>query len=317
MRYVGSPVAPSPTDYVGLINGCPTGAYEYDIGTIVSNDAGTTWTVGASPVITQGVAAWKTIYVKDPSLVWDGSQYACYYSAWNGSNHQVGRATCATLTGTWADYGSNPILGVPNDGSYRENGAIFPYVLYDATASPPWKMWVTGSKGVTPDYTIGFLDSADGLTWTDHGRVLDLGAGGSDDANGLIMGAAILDGSTWYIFYGAVPASGFYHGAYATCTDPATAGSYTKHGVMTGFSSTLTLGGKTWRSNQVRDVRKRGSQWLVAGDAWNASGFTEEACWLVTTSDLTAIPVPTDLMIPLGASWYANSAENPSIMAAP
>jgi len=303
-----------PLNYVGLINGAPTSAYAYVIGPISSADGGATWTAGAGAVISPG-PAYASIYVKDPSLVWDGSQFVCYYCGWNGSNFQIARATASAYDGTWTNYGSNPILGVPNDGSWRQSGGLFPFVIFNDADTPKWRMWVAGSNAGV--FTIGYLDSSDGLTWTDHGRVINVGSAGAFDDTWCLIPSAIKIGSTWSVFYtGYRSATGFMHAGYATCTDPADSGTYTKQGVLSGWSGNITAGGFTWRSNAIRQVMPRGGSYLVLSDMWNASGETEEACGLTTTTDLASIPVPSSLMIPLGSGWYANSAENATVMAA-
>jgi hypothetical protein len=307
-----------PLNYVGLINAAATNAYAYVIGGISSSDGGATWTAASGSCIGPSGAGWRSLYVKDPCPVNAGS-IKVYVHGWNGSNHQVGgfNATnwASVLAGTATEFIGNPILGVPNDGGWRENGAIFPYVVYDATLTPPWKMWVSGSHGVGGTFTIGFLDSTDGETWTDRGRVLNVGAGGSADEVGLEMGGVMLYGGTWYVYYGGIPASGFYHGCYATVPlgSEGTAGSYTKGGILSGWSGNVTVGGFTWRSNQPRQVFRRGGEIIALWDGWNASGFFEESCFVTYGSDPVTFPVPSSgLMIPLDdASWHSNSAENP------
>lgn len=302
-----------PLNYVGLINAAATSSYNYVIGPISSSDGGFTWTAGSGSNIGPG-PAYASVYVKDPCLVWDGSQFVCYYCGWNGSNFQVARATASAYDGSWTNYGSNPILGVPIDGSYRNSGALFPFV---PNGGPIQRMWVTGSNAGV--YTIGYLTSADnGLTWTDHGKVLDLGTTGQFDASGLVMGSALLVGSTWYIYYGGLNASNFYHGGYATVPvgSEATAGSYTKGGVLSGFSSTVAWGGFTWRSNMPRGVYQRGGQFIALWVGWNASGFFEEGAGVSVGTDPVTFPVPSGLMVPF-ASWHANSGENPIAIPAP
>lgn len=315
----GSFTVASPTNYAGLINAAATSAYVYTIGPISSSDGGVTWTAGGAATLTAG-SGWESTHVKDPSLVWDGSQFVCFYAGYNGSQYQIGRAVSATVTGSWTKYGSNPVIAVGAGGSFDAGGAFFPAVRYDVTASPPWQMWYAAIDG-SAVYTTGYADSTDGITWTKRGKVLDIGTAGDFDDTGMHVGAVYRDGSTYYIYYCGWNSDTFRHTAYATCTDPADSATYTKHGIVSGFGVRLSVGGWDWRSNVPRCVYQRGANYVFLLGLWNPGGVTgpptdtEEACAIVTSTSLTGPPIPTSLMISLGSGWDANSAENPSVLA--
>jgi hypothetical protein len=317
----GSSFVLPPNDYVGLINAAATSGYVYTIGPVSSSDGGLTWTAAGAATFSAG-SGWDGSHVKDPSVFWDGSQFVMYYAGYNGSAYQIGRATAATITGSWTRDAGNPLLALGGGGSIDAGGLSFPTVRYDATASPPWQMWYTAING-SAVYTVAYADSTDGITWTKRGRVINVGAGGQFDDTGMHLGAVYLDGSTYYVYYGGWNSDGFRHSAYATCTDPASSGTYTKQGQLSGYGGLISLGGWDWRSNVPRCVVKRGSEYRFFIDFWNpgaASGpptDTEEACAVTTATSLTSVPLPSGLAIPLGSGWYANSAENPSVIVAP
>lgn len=319
----GSVVVPNRTNLLGLINGASSSAYIYALGPIASTDGGATWTTGSSALISAG-SGWESSFVKDPCIVNDGTQFACYYAGNNGSSFQVGRATApysssASWNGaTWTKYGSNPILGLPGSG-WRGSGALFPFVLYDATDSPTWRMWCAGvdGSGVT---TIGYLSSSDGLTWTDHGQVLNVGSAGDQDETACVTPCAMKVGSTWYVYYAGYKSStGFQKPMVATCTDPSNSATYTKLGVLSGFSGQFDVGGWHWRSLYVRYVYPYANGYRALFSIFNPGGTsggptdTEEGAFVVDGTDPVTFNAPTALMIPLDdGSWKANSAENPT-----
>lgn len=300
------------TNLDGLINAAATAGSPnpYTIGPFSSTDGGATYTAGVAATITAG-SGWESIYVKDPSVIaLPGGGYRCYYCGWDGSNFQLGRADASTISGTWTKYGSNPIIGVPNDGSYRASGANFPVGRYDASLAAPYQLWITGSNvGV---FTIGFLDSSDGVTWTDHGRVINISGSGWMSSH-VFLGAVQKVGSTYYVLFGGRDSSNITRSGYATCTDPADVGTYSAATQYANLNSNLTIGGYTWQSNQPRMIARRGSTYVVGLSVWNPTpSDPHEGAVIVTTTDLTTLPVPgSSLMIPF-SSWHANSAENPS-----
>lgn len=313
-----------PTDYVGLINAASSAAYAYTIGAITSTDGAATFTPGSGALISAGSGGqWDDVHVKDPSLVWDGAQFVCYYSGFDGSAYRIGRATCATLTGSWTKYGSNPVLDLGGGGAFDEDGLSFPAVLYEpADTGAEWKMWYCGfpngaTAGNPQGQLVGYATSSDGLSWTKHGAVLAAGGSGAFDEWGTSMGAVLKIDATYHLLYGGWNTSLKMHSGHASCTDPL--GTYTKHGTIAGYTGNLAVGGWTWQSNVPRAVIPRESgTYRVGISTWNPTPVdTEEGCVMVSASDLTTWASPSGLMIGLGSGWYANSAENPSIIVAP
>lgn len=311
-----------PHEYVALFNGATIGMADYKIGQMRSTDGGVTWTVlPANPIITNNVA-WKSSYVIDPEILWDGSQYVCYYAGFNGTAFAIGRATSANSE-TWTDYGSNPVLTKGSVGAFDEDGVSFPSVRYVPALSPAWQMWYqgfpAGASPVSPHgISIGYADSADGITWTKRGQVLGLGAGGSFDADALTPSAVYFDGTTYFVFYGGYSAAtGNTRPSYATTTSPT--GTYSKLGsVLSGFNTNLTIGGVTWRSSQIAAFLRRGSGLIAYSTFWlPASGTYMEAMGTrVIASSTLSIPVPPGLIIGVpGSGWDAYSAENLSVLA--
>lgn len=322
---VGPGIGSRPSrELVGLMNATVVSAFAYTIGPISSSDGGATLTPGSGAVISPGSSGqWDDGYVKDPCLMWDGSQFVCYYAGFDGAQFRIGRATASAVDGTWTKDGSNPVIGFGAGGSYDEAGAEFPVVLYEPAGSPPWKMWYlaypAGTSSSDPATTVGYADSTDGVTWTKRGTVVPKGTGGSWYDYGVYPGAAIKVGSTYYVFVTGFTSNLLASSGWVTCTDPADAGTYSVATEIPNYAGNLTLGAWTWRSNIIRTVLQQGSQYRLAGTVWNPTPTdTEEASWTVLTPDLTDWPVPAGLAItPPGSGWYGNSAENPSLIVAP
>lgn len=308
---------PNTTLLEGLFNAAATAGSPnpYTIGPFSSADGGVTYTPGGAATITPSgtPGTWDKTYVKDPSIVAKpGGGYRCFYSAWNDSNFQIGYADASSVSGSWTPYAGNPIINVPNDGSYRHSGGGFPFARYDSD-SEKYQLWITGSNvGV---FTIGFLDSPDGVTWTDHGQVIGLGAGGSFSESHVFMGAVAKVGSTYYVLMSGRNASNITRSGYVTCSDPTSAASYSGATAYPNLASNLTIGGYTWQSNQPHMLVRRASAWLVGIDVWNPTpSDTHEGMVVVTTTDLATMPVPGSTLMVSFASWYANSAENPTAL---
>lgn len=184
-------------DLVGIYNGSTDGS-TYAIGAITRTDG--VWTVDAgNPVLQKGAnTTWDDATVKDPYLIWDGTQYVMYYAGLDGTNYRIGRATASSVGGPWTKYASNPVLNLGSGGAFDDAGLIFPTVLYDVDATPKWKMWYGAGDG--SNHTIGYAYSSDGLSWTKHGQVIGLGSGGSWNDERVIPGGIVRVGSTYYLF---------------------------------------------------------------------------------------------------------------------
>lgn len=198
--YAGEPVPP--TALVALYNGSKDGNL-YAIGAASSSDAGETWTrYGSNPVLAVGTAgAWDDSTVKDPYLLWDGSQFVAYYSGFDGGTYRIGRATAAAYTGPWTKDAGNPVLDLGAGGAFDDAGLNFPVILYDPSdTGKEWKCWYGGNDGAK--LRIGYAHSSDGVAWTKVGQVLDVGAGGTWNDEGMLPFGIVRRGSTYVLFVG-------------------------------------------------------------------------------------------------------------------
>ncbi len=245
LGYVGSATASTPLFYC-LFNGQNgDGVYAIGAATRTGSTSGTWAEYASNPVLIHG-SGWESAHVKDPCLIWDGSQYVLYYSGYNGSVYQIGRATATAHTGSWTKYASNPVVAVGAGGSVDEDGCSFPTVLYEpADTGLEWKMWYR-AKDASGNLTVCYAHSSNGLAWTKVGKVLDVGAGGTWDDVGVLPGAIYKISSTYYLFYGGYQSASILHkwqGGYATFTSPT--GTYTKYASNPTFLSRFNDSGTT------------------------------------------------------------------------
>lgn len=101
-----------------------------------------------NPIITTGINSWDSIYVQDPHVIKEGSEYRMWYGG--GSNdtyydQQVGYAT-STDGISWVKSPLNPVLTRGNSGDWDEILSSFPSVINDGGN---YKMWYTG-RNVDP-----------------------------------------------------------------------------------------------------------------------------------------------------------------------
>jgi hypothetical protein len=228
----GSFTSPARTLYC-LFNG-QNGDGEYKIFAATYDGSTDTWTEYVSnPVLVKGSGgAWDDDHVKDPNLIWDGSQYVLFFAGYDGTKYQVGVATASAHTGTWTKDGGNPVIAVGSGGSFDDAGVNFPTVLYEpADTGKEWKVWYAGNDGSVQTIGYAYASAHDG-PYTKVGQVLTVGSGGTWEDEGVLPMAIVKDGPTYYLFYGGRQGAGApsdppqWQGGLVTFTDPE--GTYTK-----------------------------------------------------------------------------------------
>ena len=80
-------------------------------------------------------------------------------------------------------FGARDVWVYEHDGTY--------YMHYDAAGDTGW--------------LAALATSDDGITWTKHGTVLDLGVDGDEDAKSASYGMTYYDGTSWHMFYVGTP----------------------------------------------------------------------------------------------------------------
>ena len=153
---------------------------------------------------------WDDADVHSPSVILDGATYKMWYVGYDGSDYRIGYATSADGI-TWAKQGM--VLDLGAGGEWDDFLLHSPTVILDGAT---YKMWYTGHDGAS--FSIGYATSADGITWAKQGMVLDVGAGGEWDDDGVQSPSVILDGATYKMWYGGDDGTKLSIG-YATSAD--------------------------------------------------------------------------------------------------
>lgn len=151
----------------------------------------------SNPVLTKGPdGSFDDVWVLDPDVIYDGTEFKMYYSAHDGANFYIGLATSPDGV-RWMKSGLNPVLS-PTSGAWDAVAATSAEVTFDGTS---YQMIYTGFDGST--YAIGVATSADGLHWTKHALnpVLSKGALGSWDSQHAISCAMAVHEGVYYLFY--------------------------------------------------------------------------------------------------------------------
>ena len=199
----------APTTYHMWFEGAnASGAKHEQIGHATSSD-GQTWTIDAAPVFNHSgtVGKFDRNGVGDPTIIKDGSTYRMWYAGKDtGTKNKIGYAT--SLDGlSWSRQNSgNPVLSTTG-GAFDSVAVYGPMVIKDGATLHMLYTGVDGA-GVT---RIGYATSpaTDGVTWTKTpGAVLNVGSAGAWDAAGVKMCGAILDGSTFRMWYVGLNAAG-------------------------------------------------------------------------------------------------------------
>ena len=129
----------------------------------------------------------------------------------------IGSVGAISLDFAWEKYAGNPVLGPGLDGTWDDEGLLYPTVLFDSVI---YRMWYTGHDGA--ETRIGYATSADGMTWQKYPNnpVLDIGVSGEWDDYRIVAPCVIFDGSQYKMWYGARAASSqIWRIGYATSTD--------------------------------------------------------------------------------------------------
>lgn len=179
-NYISSPsILRIGTIYYMLYAG--TNSSIWQIGLAWSPDRVTWYKYPGNPVFTQGkFGDWDGQGVRDPMVVFDGTEFKMYYTGYDGAETRIGMATSPDGL-TWTRAPNNPII---TEGSGWDGlGVATPFVYFDDIT---YSMWYAGYGGYyqgCPDYTIGLATSTDGCQWEKAdgvNPVLEQGAVGFD-----------------------------------------------------------------------------------------------------------------------------------------
>ena len=138
---------------------------------------------------------WDDSLVHSPTVLFDGTKYQMWYTGSNGSTHRIGYTT-STDGIVWEKH-PNPVLDLGASGTWDDSLVHSPTVLFDGAE---YQMWYSGYDDL--NWRIGYATSADGIVWEKHPDfVLDLGASGTWDDDGVWSPTALFDGAKYQMWY--------------------------------------------------------------------------------------------------------------------
>jgi predicted GH43/DUF377 family glycosyl hydrolase len=108
-----------------------------------------------NPVLDIGASGtWDDVYVRCPTVLFDGTKYQIWYAGHDGSNYRIGYAT-STDGIVWVKYPGNPVLDLGESGIWDDAHVAYSTVLLNRTE---YQMWYSGFDG--SNYRIGYATSA-------------------------------------------------------------------------------------------------------------------------------------------------------------
>jgi len=191
-------------------NGASTSsASDYKIGRAFSLDGGYKYFRNPTTTLALIGALTGESLVKDPFIIFTDGTYYLFYSALRNADPYNGKwriryATSADQE-TWTDQGYITTPG--GGGAYDEKGHRFPVVTYDINLSL-WKMYV-GGQNASDLITVGYFYGASLAALTNYAGnpVINIGAGGTWNDNGLLPIGIFSDGSTVSLYILGLKAS--------------------------------------------------------------------------------------------------------------
>ncbi|MFI5253070.1 MAG: hypothetical protein ACHQQQ_11645 [Bacteroidota bacterium] len=224
---------------------CDDYNHSYAISTAISRN-GIDWFIDMNnPVLTHGQAgSFDALLTADPSVIYDGTNYKMYYTAYNG-NYSIGVATSPDGI-HWEKYSGNPVITAEGSG-WESNTASKSAVVF---SDGHYLMMYVGSGNL--GYAIGLATSTDGYHWVKEpsNPVLVHGDAGTWDNVGVhIVGFAKSD-STYYLMF-----DGFENISYglATSSDAVHWTKYAQNPVMVNSNPDLwVFGNMIAKDNELK-----------------------------------------------------------------
>ncbi|HLF26000.1 MAG TPA: cohesin domain-containing protein [Anaerolineae bacterium] len=182
----------------------------YAIGYADSAD-GMSWTKHPNPVLNKGdLGAWDSQYVREPSVVKTSGAYHLWYSGTdNWPRFNIGHATSPDGM-TWTKDSAPALSGTP--GEWDANEVYAPSVVMNGSV---FEMFYSGENGER--WLLGHASSPDGATWTkDTNAIISPSATGWDTCDSADYAGAVLDSSTWKVFYSSCGSDSSYKIGLAT-----------------------------------------------------------------------------------------------------
>jgi len=190
---------------------------------LASSPDNLTWTkYSGNPVFNPGdFGEWDDQGVRDPMVIFDGTEYKMYYTGDDGTTRRIGLAT-STDGLNWTRAPNNPVLTEGRQGDWDSEEVAGPFVFYDGDK---YYLYYSGYSEIYPNgprWEIGLATSTDGYRWQKQDAlnpVLTPSWSGFDDS-GVLQPSALLEGGTIKMWYTGNAGHGYLSIGYARTEDP-------------------------------------------------------------------------------------------------
>ena len=136
---------------------------------------------------------YDTVHTYAPCVIKDGETYKMWYSGNNGSNYRI--IYCTSSDGiTWSNH--QMVINIGDEGTYDVSTVFGCTVIKDGST---YKMWYTGSASSV--YRIIYCTSNDGVNWSNHQMVINIGDEGTYDTVLSYLPSVVKLDSTYHMWY--------------------------------------------------------------------------------------------------------------------
>lgn len=185
---------------------------------------GMTWTGNATPVLSRGASgAWDSAWVRNPTVLLDGSAYHLWYTGSQGSTTQIGHAT--SPDGIAWTKAANPVLVYGPIAAWDWLGSYAPSVV---KAGSEFVMFYSGAA-LPPKWSTGYALSTDGVNWQRAARIIPQGKPGEFDELSAEYSAVLLESGKYRFWYSGLSATDVQSIGYAeadACSGAPPTGNY-------------------------------------------------------------------------------------------
>jgi len=144
---------------------------------------------------------YDTSHAYTPSVILDGGTYKMWYAGFDGSNNRI--IYCEGTDGiNWSNH--EMVIDKDVEGTYDTSYAYSPSVIKDGSTYKCWYAGLTGSN-----FRTLYCEGPDGINWSNHEIVIDIGTEGTYDTVRVYSPSVILDGSTYKCWYSGYDGSNY------------------------------------------------------------------------------------------------------------
>ena len=155
---------------------------------------------------------YDTNYAYYPCVIKDDSTYKMWYTGYDGTYWRIIYATSTNGT-TWSNF--QMVNDKGSEGTYDTSRALSSNVIKDGNL---YKMWYAGWDG--SNYRLIHAVSTDGINWTDHQMVLNIGSEGVYDTTHVSMPFVVKESDYSYkMWYSGYDSSNVWRILYSSYWD--------------------------------------------------------------------------------------------------